>query len=536
MNTLHPFQEEAVDRIVDRKQLLVAYEMGLGKTPLTISALEQLMDDEHIQHTVLIVVLASLKYQWEKEINKWAPDSKVAVIDGPPAKRRKIYDALVSNEPVDYVICNYETVVRDDFYQTVRWGAIVLDEATSIKSFRSKRAKKVKKLAKNTEVRIALTGTPIANGKPEELFSMMEFVDPSVLGRFDLFDRAFIIRNPNGWVERYRNLPTLHRAMEPAMVRKRQADEDVAPFLPDVLDMPPELISFDRNSASLYRHIARELITVLDEAAELFGAGWNFNVASHYGQGGQDANPEEVAMRGEIMSRIQALRMLCSHPEALRVSANNFASRLTEQSEVVDGPGTGSIYAYSLREQGMLDVNMGAPKLDAVAQRLRDFVDIALENKAVVFSSFRTVMPIMADELSALSPVQFHGGMNAKQKEAAKVRFQTDPNCRVFISSDAGGFGVDLPQANLLINYDLPWASATAMQRNSRIIRASSDWSQVRIERYLMDGTLELRQWDALQYKQDVSNAIIDGGRTDDRGNVLSTVTALREILSACLV
>ncbi len=524
MNTLHPYQEEAVDRIVDRKQLLVAYEMGLGKTPLTISALEQLMDSGDVRHTVLVVVLASLKYQWEKEINKWAPDSKVAVVDGPPKKREKIYADLLDSE-VDYVICNYETVVRDEFYQRVRWGAIVLDEATSIKSFRSKRSKKVKKLAKNTEVRIALTGTPIANGKPEELFSMMEFVDPSVLGRFDLFDRAFIIRNPNGWVERYRNLPTLHRAMEPAMVRKRQIDEDVAPFLPDVVDIPPELVSFDRPSAELYRYIARELISVLEEAAELFGSGWNFNVAAHYGQGGQDANPDEVAMRGEIMSRIQALRMLCSHPEALRVSADKF-----------DEEGNGSAYAAFLQEQGLLDTKMGAPKLDAIVQRLRDFFDIDPSFKAVVFSSFRTVMPIMEESLSAFSPVQFHGGMNAVQKEQAKVRFQTDPACRVFISSDAGGFGVDLPQANLLINYDLPWSAATASQRNSRIIRASSEWPSVRIERYLMEGTLEVRQWESLTYKSDVSSAIIDGGRTDDRGNVLSTVMGLREVLSACLV
>lgn len=525
---LYPYQQEAVDRIVDRGSLLVAYEQGLGKTPLTISAVEQLMAKQRITRTVLVVVLSSLKFQWQSEIERWAPESVSVVITGSPKKRKELY-LQVEEEPIDYVIVNYELVVKDyEFFSRIPWGAVVCDEATAIKSFRSKRAKAIKKIADKTDIRIALTGTPISNGRPEEIFSMMEFVDPGVLGRFDLFDRAFIVRNRSGWPERYRNLPTLHKTLSKAMVRKRQTDQDVREYLPEVIDTPPDFVDFDKPGRELYRFISRDLVSKLDEAEEQFGSSWNFNVSAHYGK--SDAiSEEERAMTGEIMMRIQALRMLCSHPQSLRTSADKFAKRLREDGDVESG--SGSSYAYYLAETGHLDVKLGAPKLDAVVQRVKDFLSIDDRYKIVVFSSFRDVIPMLVDRLDAFSPQAFHGGMGDKAKEAAKHTFQSDKDARILVSSDAGGYGIDLPQGNLLINYDLPWTSADALQRNSRIIRASSDWATVQIERFLMANSIELRQWEALLHKTSVSEAIIDGGVTDARGGVLSSVTGLKDIL-----
>ena len=75
--TLKPYQPEAVDKMVARKQMLVAYEMGLGKTCMTISALEKLKPDGRI----IVIALSSLKYQWKKEIEKFS-DSSAGVVDG----------------------------------------------------------------------------------------------------------------------------------------------------------------------------------------------------------------------------------------------------------------------------------------------------------------------------------------------------------------------------------------------------------------------------------------------------------------------
>jgi len=73
----------------------------------------------------------------------------------------------------------------------------------------------------------------------------MQFVDNSLLGRFDLFDQTFIVRNRFGGVDRYRNLPLLNTTLSKACVRKRQSDPDVAPYLPETIFAEPILIQFD---------------------------------------------------------------------------------------------------------------------------------------------------------------------------------------------------------------------------------------------------------------------------------------------------
>jgi superfamily II DNA/RNA helicase len=114
----------------------------------------------------------------------------------------------------------------------------------------------------------------------------------------------------------------------------------------------------------------------------------------------------------------------------------------------------------------------------------------------------------------------YSGDLDARQKEAAKISFQEDPDVRVLVSTDAGGYGVDLPQANLLVNFDLPWSAGTAVQRNGRIRRASSRWPTVVIQDLLTDGSIEIRQHDLLQQKNSVAGAVVDGQGIDTRGGV----------------
>jgi SNF2 family DNA or RNA helicase len=138
--TLKPYQVDAVAKMVEQKRILVAYEMGLGKTPMTIAAIEELKPP-----LTLVLCLASLKYQWQKEISKFS-DSTALVIEGTPAQRAKQYARV---DEYDYLIMNYEQVVNDfDVLKHINFEAIVCDEATAIKGFKAKRAKRVKDLAK----------------------------------------------------------------------------------------------------------------------------------------------------------------------------------------------------------------------------------------------------------------------------------------------------------------------------------------------------------------------------------------------------
>lgn len=500
---LKPYQVDSVGKMVERKKMLVAFEMGTGKTVMTIAAIEELGPKK-----TLVIALSSLKYQWSKEIAKFS-DSSSVVIDGTPKQRAGQYEKARGN--VDYVVVNYEQVVNDfDTIKSLKFDAVVIDEATAIKGFRSKRSRKVKELTRNIPIRFALTGTPVENGRPEELYSIMQFVDSQVLGRFDIFDQAFIVRNHFGGVQRYRNLPIFHEKMKEVSVRKTQKDPDVAPYLPDEIHRDPLLVKFDPRSSNLYRLISDELSQELLEAQQLLGSG--FSLLAHYGMEHQPGSQADM-LRGSIMSKITALRMLCDHPALLQKSAAQYGSE--------EG---GSAYAYSLFQRGLLDDVKATRKLDALAMYVKDHLDTDPDAKVVVFTSYVTMVDVIA---SLLGGERYTGQMNAKQKETAKEAFLTDPEVRVLVSSDAGGYGVDLPNANLLVNYDLPWSAGLSVQRNGRIKRASSRWPSITIQDILVDKSIETRQWDMLQQKNAVSGAILDGKGINSKGGVDMTVGSL---------
>jgi SNF2 family DNA or RNA helicase len=505
--SLYPFQEEASTRMVDRGQMLLAMVMGAGKTVTTISALEDLIAQQEIDR-ILVVVPSSLKYQWLREIKKFT-DSTAVVIDGPPKAREVLWRTALRCR---YVIVNPETLVNDEKYLThLNANAIVIDEATMIKSPKAKRSKMLKKLGKKFQYRFALTGQPIEN-KPEELFSIMEFVDPAVLGRFDVFDRTFIVRNHYGAPVRYRNLKALNDTMSESMVRKTR--DDIADQLPKVIHQVVP-VPFDSAGASAYEKISADLIEQINKAITTSGRG--FDLWSHYhGGGGDDA-------QGQIMSRLTVLRMLCDNPRLVRWSAEAYMDP-SQHSE-------GSKYAHDVINLGWVPESAKTPKLDAVIDYIKDVLDEDPTNKVVVFSFFKKNLRLIQEATSGLTgSVLFMGGMDAHERDRAKERFQTDSNVRLFLSSDAGGYGVDLPQANYLISYDLPWSAGKLDQREARIIRLSSTHPHVTITSFVMKGSIEERQYEMLQQKRAINQAFIDKGY-DQQGKFELSLGTLSDFL-----
>jgi SNF2 family DNA or RNA helicase len=150
----------------------------------------------------------------------------------------------------------------------------------------------------------------------------------------------------------------------------------------------------------------------------------------------------------------------------------------------------------------------------------------------VIFATYVDMLDKIAEALGVERCRLYSGKLDAKTKEDNKVAFNNDPNIRVLISSDAGGYGVDLPSGNLLINYDLPWSSGAANQRNGRIIRASSRFQSAVIQDIIVAGSIEKRQHDSLQQKSSVANAIIDGEGIDEKGGVPLNISSLKELLT----
>jgi SNF2 family DNA or RNA helicase len=122
--------------------------------------------------------------------------------------------------------------------------------------------------------------------------------------------------------------------------------------------------------------------------------------------------------------------------------------------------------------------------------------------------------------------------MNALEKELNKTAFKSSADVRVLFISDAGGYGVDLPEGNLLINYDQPWSSGLSLQRNGRINRASSEWETITIQDIIIKDSIEERQHDTLKQKIAVANAVLDGDGINSKGGVDLTVGSLINFLT----
>lgn len=514
--SLYGFQEPALKRMLDRRQLLLALEMGLGKSVITIAACEELLDTGEIA-TAIIVCPASLKYQWKRMIEKFGDDEvTITLMDGPPTRRQRLYTEVLTEQP-DYLILNYEQVVNDwKFIKSLPMDCVVCDEVQAIKSFRAKRSRRVKRM--RATYRFGLTGQPVEN-MPEEVFSILQWIDPDVMGHFEVFERTFIRRNSYGGVTLYRNLPVLRRRLTEVMVRKRRDDPDVVEELPKVQEeiVPVE---FDAAGARLYRHIARDLMTELATVRQQYG---NFNVFRHYNP---MAGEEEMKAMGRVMSRLTCLRFLCDHPQLLLWSAAKYG----------EGRGTGSEYAHELASAGHLKnvPQWRAPKFDATVELVNDIV--AAGHKVVVFSFFKESLNLLRDRLEVHRPALFTGDMSARDRDKSKMKFALDDHCRLFLSSDAGGVGLDLPEASYLINFNLPWSAGKFDQRQARIIRLSSEWKAVTLATVMMAGSIEERMYGLLAQKRAIADAVVDGRGIDAKGQLRLTLDSLTEFLASSTV
>mgnify|MGYP003704408973 CR=1 FL=1 len=214
--TLLPYQVEAVERMCDRQSMLVAYDLGLGKTVLTISAIESLMDSSEITEPGLVICLSSLKYQWGKEIAKFS-DSTFTVIDGTKSKRE--VDYLLGSANSKYVITNYESIVNDwDIVSEIDWGAIVCDEATAIKRDTTDRWKAINQIVTPNTWLWLMTGTPAAQS-PLDAYGLAKLVNPDGVPKFFGTFRDMVMAKITQfkWVPKENATQTVFNALQPAI-------------------------------------------------------------------------------------------------------------------------------------------------------------------------------------------------------------------------------------------------------------------------------------------------------------------------------
>ena len=510
---LRPYQQAASDLVCERERALLALDLGTGKTVVAIHAIERLRDEGKVKCAVLIMS-SSLTRQWANRIQEFTDEHSVIVVDGTlgPAKRTAVYQEIAKNPPA-YLIMGIRQVVKDlDFVLSLKPDLVLVDEATSIKNFSSQQSKAVKKL--KTQYRIGLTAEPIENGKAEELYSIMQWIDPDLFGGWREFEDTYIERNGFGMVTGYKNVKQLHELLMTACVNKRRSDKDVAEFMPTVQEYNT-YVEMDDGTRELYRDIAGELHRELLSLPP----GRTVGDISAFYSGVQEKVSDQGEL-GRITSRLLALHLLLDSPELLRASGRAYSDPADPR---------GSQYAAGLLEAGRLPPEgFVGSKLEACVEMIEEVLEEDLAHKVIVFARFKGVLPLLAERLPYES-VQFHGGLNGAQRGEAIDKFSK--TARVFLSSDAGGAGVDLYMASHLINYDLPLSAGMYKQRNGRHVRASSLFRDVTIDNLIVSGSVEEYQLNRLQYKAKVADAIVSGRMSVPNGRVTNDAKSLTKFL-----
>lgn len=386
----------------------------------------------------------------------------------------KVYDLQVSGHP------SYSA------------AGILVHNCTAIKSFKAQRSKKLKKYL-NAPYRIGLTGTPLENGKPEELFSIMQWVDADVLGRWDLFDATYIVRDDRGIVLGYQNIDILLEKMAPVMHRLTKEQPEVARHMPDA-EIDTWYVDIGKDAQEVYERMGMDLYDRIKQQSK-FGGG--FDVAAYYA-----GHSDEKSAVGKIMVVHQSMEMLLCHPDLVIMSGMDYL----ETKGLPANRQKGSKYAYDLWQSGALDEVTGSPKLERLRERLDELV--ASGSKVLVYTKYRGMLEILAEEIGHAS-VQFHGAMTPHDKASALAQFKSKNGPPVFLSSHAGSHGVDLPVADHLINYDPAWSSGKADQINARHVRASSKFEKVYVHNLVTSGTIEARMLDVQSGKRETARAFL---------------------------
>jgi len=440
---LYPYQMRGAVFLACRGRCVLGDDMGLGKTVQTLAAVELLARERGVER-VLVVAPASVKYQWETEIQKYT-GRPVQVVDGNATERRALY-----KQPTFYRLINYETVVRDR-KELNAWqpDLIVLDEAQRIKNWESKTSKEVKRL--ESRYAVVLTGTPLEN-KLEELFSIVAFVDERRLGPAFQFLADHRIEDANKKLVGYRNLDLLREKLAPILLRRTRAE--VLSQLPARTDTTVyvEMAEAQRplyaeHQATLGRILQKKYLTEVD--------------------------------RRRILCCIANLRMLCD---------STFL--LDHQTNV-------------------------SPKLVEVEELLRNLLGTE-PHKVVLFSQWEVMLRKAAEVVEKLGVgyTILHGNIPGKDRRKLLEKFRDDPDCRVFLSTDAGGTGLNLQAADTVINLEVPWNPAVLDQRIARVHRMGQH-RPVQVFNLVTRDSIEERVLRTLEQKRSLLTEIFTGGNDE---------------------
>jgi superfamily II DNA or RNA helicase len=353
-----------------------------------------------------------------------------------------------------YKITNYDVIHRDlDLIRNWAPEMVILDEAQRIKNWKTRRAQSVKKL--DSRYALVLTGTPLEN-RLEELHSIVEFVDRFHLGPMFRFLAEHQHVDEIGRVVGYHNLSKIAKSLESILLRRTK--KEVLKELPERLEKNYFVPMTDEQMK--HHEENREIVARIVAKWKRFGF------------------LSETDQR-MLMIALQNMRMSCNSTWLLDKKT---------------------------------DYGVKADELMTVLEEIFERADA----KVVVFSQWLGTHEILLHRLESFKRnyVLFHGSIPSSKRKDLIQQFKNDPDCRVFLSTDAGGVGLNLQNASAVINMDLPWNPAVLEQRIGRIHRLGQH-HPVRVVNFVAQGTIEHGMLSLLSFKQSLFSGVLDKGKDE---------------------
>ncbi len=353
-----------------------------------------------------------------------------------------------------YKVMNYDTVHRDlDLING--WGPdlVILDEAQRIKNWDTRTARSVKQI--QSAYALVLTGTPLEN-RLEELISIVQFVDQYRLGPTFKLLHEHQERDEVGKVVGYRNLDRIGKTLEPLLLRRHKQE---------VLDQLP-----GRIDNQIFVQMTRLQRILHDE---------NLEIVARIVQKWRDYRFLSEADRQKLMIALQRMRMACDSSYLV----NHTSDHGFKADEIA------TILEETMEEKG---------------------------TKVVIFSQWLRMHELLVRRFKkrGWDHVLFHGGVPSAKRMGLVDRFRDDPNCQLFLATDAGGTGLNLQHASMVINVDMPWNPAVLEQRVGRVHRLGQT-QPVRVINFVAQGTIEEGMLSVLKFKKSLFAGVLDGGEKD---------------------
>ena len=432
---------------------VLADDMGLGKTLQLLSLLAVEKDRGEQTGSTLVVAPTSVVGNWAREAQRFVPDFKVMVQHG--SSRPRGEDFIKEAGECDLVITTYGTVGRDfkDMGE-VGWQRVVLDEAQAIKNSATRSSKAVRSLP--SEHRVALTGTPVEN-RLSEMRSILDFCNPGVLGSASFFRNHFAKaierNNDEDMSERLRQLTA------PFILRRVKTDPNIIDDLPEKSEQILT-VSMTTEQAALYKALVNQVKKDLQEATG-------------------------INKRGLVLASLTRIKQICNHP------------------------------AHYLGDNSPVTLK-GKHRSGKVKELMR-IVDEATESgeRLLVFTQYKAfgdiLQPYLSDQLGREIPF-LHGGVSKNKRDQMVEDFQSeDGPPAMILSLKAGGTGLNLTAASIVVHMDRWWNPAVENQATDRAFRIGQR-RNVQVYKMITAGTLEESIQDILDGKTQLAGAVVGEG------------------------